>query len=307
MFPDLLTLQTPFGVQALHTYGLLLILGFFAATLVTGARMRQVGMNSDRLVPLMLIAIPSSILGARLLHFLGSTDRADFLAAPWILFDLTQGGMAFLGGAIGGVISGSLYAKHAGLNVWKMADVGAPSIMLGLSIGRLGCFAAGCCHGTACPAPVEGMITGDLFPGGQLVNVEGFPWVAMVFNKGVGVGSIIGAPVYPTQLWESLGALTLFGVLSLMWRYARRFDGQILAATMILYPPMRYTIETFRGDELRGTNLLGMFSTSQLTGLIVLTISFGLIAWRWPKGLAPETPLTTSDLDPDLDPELLKR
>ena len=129
MFPDLLTLQTPFGVQALHTYGLLLILGFFAATLVTGARMRQVGMNSDRLVPLMLIAIPSSILGARLLHFLGSTDRADFLAAPWILFDLTQGGMAFLGGAIGGVISGSLYAKRAGLNVWKMADVGAPMML----------------------------------------------------------------------------------------------------------------------------------------------------------------------------------
>jgi phosphatidylglycerol:prolipoprotein diacylglycerol transferase len=264
MFPDLLTLQTPFGEQALHTYGLLLILGFFAATLVTGARMRQVGLNSDRLVPLMLIAIPSSI-------------------------------------------SGSLYARRAGLNVWKMADVGAPSIMLGLAIGRLGCFAAGCCHGQACPAPIEGMITGDLFPGGQLVTVEGFPWVAMVFNKGVGVGSIIGHPVYPTQLWESLGAITLFGVLSLLWRYARRFDGQILAATMILYPPMRYTIETFRGDELRGTNLLGMFSTSQLTGLIVLTIALGLIAWRWPKGLAPETPLIESDLDPDLDPDLLKR
>ena len=69
------------------------------------------------------------------------------MANPLIFFDGNEGGLVFYGGAIGGVISGVIYCYLRKIPVWKMADIGAPAIMLGLAIGRLGCFFAGCCHG----------------------------------------------------------------------------------------------------------------------------------------------------------------
>lgn len=299
MFPDIATIPGPSGSMELHTYGLFLTLAFIVAILVTLPRMRRVGLNSDQLVPLMALAIPAAIAGARLLHFLLSTDRAAFLSNPLIFFSCAEGGMAFLGGAIAATAVGLAYARWVGMDVLKLADASAPSILLGLSVGRLGCFAAGCCHGQACGAALGGSLTGGLFPGGEIVTVDGFPWVALVFKAGVGVGSLPDVPLYPTQLWESLGALALFGLLSWMWRSARRFDGQILAAAMVAYPLLRTTIEMFRGDALRGAGYFGYFSTSQLVSFGLIPLALALVAWRWGKGVAPETPLVYSDALPE--------
>ena len=53
------------------------------------------------------------------------------------------------------------------------------------------------------------------------VQLEGAPWLAAVYNPGVGVGRIFDVPCYPTQLWEILAALTLFGLLSWTWAKKR--------------------------------------------------------------------------------------
>lgn len=295
MFPDLWVQETANGPLAFHTYGLFLTLGFLAAALVAGSRMKKVGMNPDKLVPLIGLAIVSGILGARLLHFLGA-QREDLFHNPLVLFDLRTGGMAFYGGAIGATIACLLYIRRIGLDVWKMADVGVPCILLGLAIGRLGCFSAGCCHGGACP--VDGDIvslTGHLFPGGEIVALHHFPYIALVFKAGVGVGNIPDRPLYPTQLWEATGAFVLFGVLSVIWAKFRKFDGQILALTLLTYPPLRSTIESFRGDSVRGVEHLGALSTSQLTSIPVFVLGLVIIALRFRKGVAPERAYEVAD------------
>ncbi|MCB9760066.1 MAG: prolipoprotein diacylglyceryl transferase [Alphaproteobacteria bacterium] len=298
MFPDLWTQQTANGPLEFHTYGLFLMLGFAAAAWVTGRRMKQVGINPDKLVPLMAIAIVAGIAGARLLHFLGA-ERSAFLANPLIFFDLSQGGMAFYGGAIGATLAGVAYMFYAGVDVWKMADVAVPSILVGLSVGRLGCFSAGCCHGMACNLEASTSLTGGLFPGGEIVLVDGFPWMALVFHPDVGVGSIHGVPVYPTQLWESAGAMLLFLGLSWVWKHHRRFDGQILALTLLTYPILRSTIESFRGDTIRGVEYLGLFSTSQLVSLPVFALGLIIILLRFRAGVTPEEPFQVEDDDLD--------
>lgn len=64
-------------------------------------------------------------------------------------------------------------------------------------------------------------------------------------------------PVYPTQLMESIGELMIFTIL-VTTRRTKRFHGQILATYLMLYSILRTTVETFRGDEIRG-RIFGSF------------------------------------------------
>ena len=241
-------------------------------------------------------------MGARLLHFLGS-EPSTLFADPLVLFKFNQGGMAFLGGAITAGVGVVLYAKKRGIHPWKLADALAPTLFLGLSIGRLGCFAAGCCHGAACPVGDWSSISGGLFAGGQVVSLGEFPWLALVFERGVGVGAIHGVPTFPTQLWESTAAFCVFVGLSILWAKWRKFDGVVLATGMLVYPMIRATIELFRGDSIRGTGHLGGLSTSQVVAVGLAVAAVGLLRWRSKFGLAEEHPIELISHD-DIDAEL---
>lgn len=289
MHPDLFRWQ---GL-ALHTWGLMVMLAFTAACLVLSFRVKRVGIDSDKLVPLYLIVIVAGMLGARLLHFT-MAEPAHFFSRPLDFFDPSQGGFAFYGGAIGGILSGVLWAKVQRIPVWKLADAAAPCIMLGLSIGRLGCFSAGCCHGSVAASSWSSTLA--VFDGGSIVTVRGYPWIALVFKRGVGVGSIFDKPLYPTQLWESAGAMALFLYLSWVWKHGRRFDGQVLAMMLVLYAGMRSAIEVFRGDTIRGVGYFGLLSTSQVVSIFMVLAAIAIAVVRWPKGVAPESPFEPEEI-----------
>jgi phosphatidylglycerol:prolipoprotein diacylglycerol transferase len=268
----------------------MVMLGFLGAFVISGIRARAVGMDPDKLVPLYMLVCVAGLLGARLLHFVLSEDRSEFFADPMIFFDTSQGGFAFYGGAIGGIVAGLTYARLRDLHVWKLGDIGAAAIMLGLGLGRMGCFFAGCCHGGVC----EGVESGSLaeFQGGRIVSLDQAPYVGLVFKKGVGVGAIHDIPTWPTQMVESLGALLLFVFLSLMWKYWRRFDGQVMACMLALYAVMRASIERFRGDSIRGLHeVMGMeLSTSQLVAGVMVLVAAVIALVRYHHGVAPESP-----------------
>ena len=126
---------------------------------------------------------------------------------------------------------------------------------------------------------------------------SGFPWVFLSFNPGVGVGKIHNTPVFPSQLWESLGALAVFAFLTWMWRKRRRFDGQILAWMLLLYPALRATLERFRGDTLRGVEHFGLLSTSQVVSIPLAVFGVVLLVHRSRFGLAPEAPWEPEEVD----------
>lgn len=282
------------GSLGFHSWGLMVMLGFIAAFFFVSRRVPRVGIDPDRMVGLYLWAVVGGLLGSRLLHFV-MAEPTTFFANPLVFFDLDEGGFAFYGGVIGGTAAGVGYAWRHGLPRWKIADIAAPSIMIGLGIGRIGCFLAGCCHGSACPVPVKDTLLS--LPGGNVVTTQGAPYLALVFHKGVGVGDIFEVPLYPTQVWESLGGFTLFLLLSWMWHKARRFDGQVLATMLVLYAGLRSTIEEFRGDTIRGTDYFGLFSTSQVVSIGMVALAVLIVAIKARGGLAPETPFVPSDDD----------
>jgi phosphatidylglycerol:prolipoprotein diacylglycerol transferase len=113
-----------------------------------------------------------------------------------------------------------------------------------------------------------------------------------VFDKGVGMGDIFDVPLYPTQLWESAAAFLLFLFLSWEWKYARRFDGQVMATLLVTYPILRTVIESFRGDSVRGTSYFGALSTSQVVSIPVFAIGLGIFLFRFRRGIEPEVEIS---------------
>lgn len=291
MWPTLYKQQTAFGEVPYNSWGLMITLAFLVAAIVSHRRAAKVGIDPDKMVGLYLTAIVLGLAGARLLHFLMATPDV-FFADPLIFFRIWQGGFAFYGGFILAGIGGILYGIRRGINPWKLADVVGPTVMLGLAIGRIGCFMAGCCHGMKIELPPGARaLLPDTFTGGQLFLLDHFPFIAEMTRHGVGHNNI---PVYPTQLWESLACVVIFGVTTLMWHY-RRFDGQVFAAVLLLYSMWRPVNESMRGDEVRGTDYLGLFTTSQLISIPVAVVGLAIVVLRFRRGVAPEVPFQPED------------
>jgi len=133
-------------------------------------------------------------------------------------------------------------------------------LAIGHAIGRLGCFAAGCCFGK----PTHG-------------------WWGVTFTNPLAyerVGTPLNEALQPTQLFEF--AVELANFFLLMWMLRRKkFDGQIFGAYLILYGVARFFLEFLRGDPGRGEVFGGLMSGTQLIaiGLVVL----GGVIW-WLKG-----------------------
>lgn len=297
MFPFLYRQPTPDGSTLDYgTWGLMLILAFLACTVVAWRRLPKIGVNPDILTPLLMISVVTSIIGSRLMHFVFA-EPDKFFSNPLIFFSPREGGMAVLGGVMLAAASGYWFIAKRGLPAMKVADVVAPTIFLGMAIGRVGCFFAGCCHGRICEKPETGSLTGGFFPGGEIITVDGFPWIAFTYNRGQTMGSIYDTPVYPTQLMDAVVLFALFALTSWIWANWRKFDGQLLALYCIFAGSWRIIIEMFRGDEIRGTGYFGFLSTGQLSSLAFVGVGVVLAAIMLPRGLKPEEAFVDEDDD----------
>ncbi len=298
MLPDLFTISSDQGTFPIHTWGLMITLAFLAAAWVAQSRASRAGVDGEKLVGLYLVAFLCGLAGARLLHFT-MAEPERFFANPLVYFRIWEGGFAFYGGVIiatGGCVA---YALLRHIPVWKLADLVAPAIMMGLAVGRLGCFMAGCCHGAVRSLP-EGAVNllPETFKGGALWVFASPPFVLTQPYGGVGVH---GQPLLPTQLWSFFLAIVLFLLLSWIWKH-RRYDGQVFAWLLLAYPFTRSTIEHFRGDTIRGVGWFGLFTTSQLISIPVFAVGLALVLLRRRGGVAA---VAEPEAEPDLLDELL--
>lgn len=162
----------------------------------------------------------------------------------------------FYGGLIAATAVAILYMRRHDLPAWAIADMGAPSIALGEAIGRWGCFAAGCCYGRESHGPFAVTFT------------DPFAHDA--------VGTPLGVPLHPTQLYLSANALLIF--LILQWAYRRKsFDGEIFWLYVLLYAITRGILETWRGDLVRGFVIPDVLSTSQFIGLLTAILAAAML------------------------------
>jgi phosphatidylglycerol:prolipoprotein diacylglycerol transferase len=238
MFPILLRI----GPVTLHTYGLLVALGFLAAVFIARREFVREGWPISLVDEVVVYLMISGLFGARLFYFVLEGFQ-EFKMDPWVFLRIWEGGLVFYGGLIFGLVTLYLFAQFREINFLSLMDTLAAPLLLGHAIGRLGCFAAGCCYGKATDFILRIIFTHPESLAPRFV------------------------PLHPTQLYSSLGDLALFwGALKLRRQYPAR--GVVSAYYLFGYGLFRFLIEFLRGDD-RG-RFLASLSPSQWVGILLI-------------------------------------
>lgn len=243
------------GPFTIHTYGFLVAMGFLIGIAFAIKHAKEYNIPKDTIVDIGFYILFSAIVGSRLFFVLIKLDY--FIKNPISIFKIWEGGLVFYGGVLVAVPVAVWYAKKHSLNVLKIADIFAPSIAIGHSIGRLGCFSAGCCYGK---------------------ESNSIPW-AVVFNDPHSIAPI-GVPLHPTQIYESIGEFLNFVILFFFLRKKKSFDGQLLLTYLILYSMLRFIVEFFRGDADRGMIVSGLSIPQGISILIFILSIVGYMVLR---------------------------
>jgi phosphatidylglycerol:prolipoprotein diacylglycerol transferase len=238
------------GSFAIHSYGLLLAVGFLLAIQIFVSRGKRRGIAEDSLHTIALVILILAIVGGRGLFVL--THWSEYSSDLWGIFRLWEGGLMLYGGYILSIAGGIAYVRRARLPLWKIADAVAPAMAIGIGIGRLGCFLNGCCFGMPTSLP-----WGVRFPSGSYASYT-FP----------------GSAIHPSQLYLALAGAVLFLVLLRLDR-TPRFDGWLFWTAVAVDAVLRFTIDFTRFYDQ--TSFLGKvgglsFNINQvLSGFLLLT------------------------------------
>jgi phosphatidylglycerol:prolipoprotein diacylglycerol transferase len=250
VYPELFKVG-PFTV---YTYGVLLAASYLLGLRLAMWRAKKWGLDPNRVLDLGIYIIIAALVGAKLLLLIVDFDQ---FRNPRELLNLARLGGVFYGGLLLAVGVAFWYIHRHRLPFWTTCDVFAPGIALGHVTGRLGCLAAGCCYGK----PTD------------------LPWAIVFTNPlaAANVGTPLGIPLHPTQVYEAGTSLIILAILLATERRGRRFAGRTFWAYMFLYAVSRYVIEIYRGDP-RGT-VFGMFSTSQFISVVLAPLSLIMLFW----------------------------
>jgi len=233
------------GSFSIFVWGLFQALAFLVAWLVGRHLAKEKGINPDHILNLVIICLISAFVGARLFYVIENWGEYDSF---WNVFRVWQGGMVFYGGFIFAFIAGLWYVLWRKLDFWKMADIVAICLAIGLFVGRIGCF----------------MIHDHL----GIVMGRVWPW-GIVMEDGV--------IRHETSLYASLSALVIFLILWFL-RKRIKIDGVLFGVFLMWYSLIRFfIIDMFRDFVIRYWNLtISQWISIPLfiVGLVIIIIKF---------------------------------
>jgi phosphatidylglycerol---prolipoprotein diacylglyceryl transferase len=237
-----------FGLFRIPTYVVCLFLAVLLIALVSSREARRLGLPMARFYDMVFFMSVAALTGAYLLFV--AFHHAAYLADPWRLLNVFRGGLVWYGGLLSALTVACFYPRRHGFS-WRVGmDALAVGLPLGLALGRIGCFAAGCCFG----------------------RPSDLPWAVSFPMRRFGV--II--PLHPAQLYEALLMLLVFGVLYAR-RRRKRFDGELMVIYLFLASWARFGVEFFRSPyDYRGPHFWGL----PLTQIFALFLALGS-GWLW--------------------------
>lgn len=247
MHPELFRI----GPLIVNSYGLMLALAFIVGIFLAIKKAEKRGIDSNTIVNLAFIVMISAIIGSRLFYVLFHLEE---FKGRWVYTFLPiqpdgsigLGGLIFLGGFLGALLSGGIYLYKKKISFLKVVDSVAPSLAIGLFFGRIGCFLNGCCFGKAC----------DL------------PW-AVTFPPYSPAGYQMGnIAIHPTQLYSSAYGLLIFIILMLLDK-KEHYDGFIFGIFLVLYGVSRFTVDFYRFYETQ-MFLIDGIEFNQLVSLLLV-------------------------------------
>ncbi|MGM9928672.1 MAG: prolipoprotein diacylglyceryl transferase [Bacillus sp. (in: firmicutes)] len=254
------------GAFQVHWYGLIIGTGLLLGLLLAVRESNRRGLPKDAFLDLILYAVPISILSARAYYVFFQWDY--YSQHPEDIIKIWNGGIAIHGALIGAVVTAYIFCRVKKLSFWKVADIAAPSILLGQAIGRWGNFMNQEAYG----GEVSRQFLENLMLPDWIIN--------QMYIDGVS-----GLAYYhPTFLYESLWNL-LGVIVLLLLRKVNLRRGESFLTYVIWYSVGRFFIEGLRTDSLMVTSDL---RAAQLISVILIVGAVvTLIVRRW-KGYSKE-------------------
>lgn len=250
-----------------YWYGLLIGIGFMLAGTYALLNARKVGVDSDRLIDVVMVGLVCGVIGARLYYVI--FDWETFQGDLSKIFDIRQGGLAIYGGILAGMAGGIIMAKIRKVRVRPAMDLAAAGFLIGQGIGRWGNFVNVEAFGSNTNS-ILGM-TGPKVVG----------YLTQVKNSGAAWAQNIDPhmPVHPTFLYESVWCLTGFLIIALWLMRRRKYDGQVFLFYTAWYGLGRFFIEGLRTDSL----MWGPVRVSQALALVAFVTATALLIWLGQK------------------------
>ncbi|MHC4927601.1 MAG: prolipoprotein diacylglyceryl transferase [Planctomycetota bacterium] len=316
MHPELF--EIPFLHVTVKSYGTMMVIGFLLAVVLMRRMMKRTGQNPEFVTNVAMYALISGIVGA---HFFYVFHHRDQYVGRWLdAFIDWRTGLEFLGGVLCAIAFLVIYLWRKKLPKRLYLDVLAVGLMIGLGFGRVGCLLNGCCYGKCSEAAVaiqfpyaslafysqanpdmdrgrtEAMIDlpSDYYDAeGYLKEKEDLTAEQLAAVSADGPYHTL--PVLPTQVFSTINAFILAGILYAVWRrFGQRKPGVTLSLMFMLYGPTRFYLETLRDDNPFEQAWWAIYkggTVSQNIGIYLLiagAISMVIFATR--KPIPEETP-----------------
>ena len=211
----------------LPTYGLLVATGVLLGLWISVRNSARQGIDPDKAWNFGILVVLAGIVGAKVLYVIYEWNHSYTTWRDIFSVNTLRAGGVFSGGLLAALVAAAWYIRKEKLPALATCDAFSPGLAIGHAIGRLGCFAAGCCYGKPTHA-----------------------WWGVTFTSPLAnqlVGTPLNEALEPTQLFEFAVELANFAVL--MWMLRRKkFDGQVFATYLVGYAVTRTFMELFRGD-----------------------------------------------------------
>jgi len=251
------------GPLTIHAYGLMLLLGIVAATVLTGIRWTRLGGDWDLVLRVAMWGVAGGIVGARLYHLLTSWNEVP--DEWWGPFAIWKGGLGIWGGIAGGVLAGAWVIRRAGESVYVFMDAVAPGLLLAQAIGRLGNW-----------------FNQELF--GKPTDL---PWALQISQEDRPGAYRAYETFHPTFLYELLW--NLIGVAVLIW-VGRRFRVKppgLFALYVAWYTFLRFFEELLRIDPSKH---LGPLRLNGWVSIVVFACAVAAFVWSQRRKEEPRLP-----------------
>ncbi len=238
-----------------------MVLGIIVAILLTLRLAKRAGISEELIYTSAFWVVIFGLIGARLVHVLD--NLGDYGDNPVEIFAFWEGGLAWYGGLLGGILAVVVYARKR-LSLARFLDCGAPGIMLGLAVGRIGCTINGDIAGNPTSLPW----------GIAYTHPDSYP---VIWGQG-------GIPLHPVAIYEIILCLAIFA--SLWWLRGRlKPEGSLILIMLAMYSFGRFLLSWLRLEEVEAA-LLGPLHEAHIISLVVFVGAVALLLYRkvgWAK------------------------
>ncbi len=246
------------GPIVIRWYGLLIASAVLIGVTLSQYLAKRRNVNPELLSDLSIWLVIGAIPAARIYYVI--FQWAEYARHPERILAIWQGGIAIHGAILGGTLAALIFAKLKQISFWQLADLVAPSLILGQAIGRWGNFFNSEAYGSPTNLPWRLYIPPERRP-------SEFPNVAYY---------------HPTFLYESLWDLGVFALLLTLFFRALQGKPRLKVGTLFLtylpaYSLGRFWIEGLRTDSL----MLGPLRIAQVISLIGVALGAAGLWWLY--------------------------